>query len=84
MAILPMTQPAIGFGDGQAEDAQFGHLVNDLQRDQLVAHMPAMGMGGDLLVGKAMKLVGDHAVGFVQIRDRRNHRTRSRRVSAMA
>ena len=63
---LAHAQPAIGFGDGQAEDAQFGHLVNDLQRDQLVAHMPAMGMGGDLLVGKAMKLVGDHAVGFVQ------------------
>ena len=53
-------------GDGQAEDAEPGHLVDDLDRDQLVAQMPAMRVRHDPLVGKAAELVADHLELVVQ------------------
>ena len=41
---LAHAQPTPLLGDGQAEDAEIGHLLHHRQRDQLVAQVPAMGV----------------------------------------
>ena len=38
---------AVFLGDGQAEDAELAHLLDDLDRDQLVLQVPAVGEGHD-------------------------------------
>jgi len=65
---LGQTEPAEFLGDGQAEHAHLGELLDDLHRDQLVAQVPAMGMGGDLFICKAAELVADHLQFLVQTR----------------
>ena len=54
------------FRDGQAEHAQFRHLLDDRHRDQLVAQVPAMGVGRHPVVGKAAELLAHQAEFLVE------------------
>ena len=65
---LAQPRAAMLLGDGQAEHAQRRQLLDDLDRDELVALMPAMGVRGDALVGEVAELVGDHGQRLVQAR----------------
>ena len=57
---------AVLLGDGQAEDPEPPHLLDDRQRDQLVLQVPLVGEGHDLVVGEAPELVADHLVVLVE------------------
>ena len=63
---LAHAQAAMLLGDRQAEDAQFRHFVDDVDRDQLVAQVPAVSVRHDPLVCPAAELVADHLILFVQ------------------
>ena len=55
-----MPRPPYCSGNGQAEDAELGHLLDDLHRDQLVALVPAVRERDDLLLAEATELIADH------------------------
>ena len=52
--------------DGQAEHAKLSHFTDHIHRDVVIAHMPAMGMRLDLVVGEFRELFAHHAHGFVE------------------
>ena len=53
-------------GDGQAEHPHPGQLLDDLHRDQLVAQVPAVGIGDHPLLRIAAELLADHFQLVVQ------------------
>ena len=57
------TTPGLGYG--QTEDAELGERFDQPERDQLIAPMPAVGMGHDLLFGKASELLAHQRKGVV-------------------
>jgi hypothetical protein len=60
----PRTAP--GLRRRKAEHAQLSHLLDQGQRDQLVAQVPAVGEGRDLLGGETGELVADRLQGLVE------------------
>ena len=62
---LAHAQAAALFRHGQAEHAQFRHLIDDLDGDQVVGQMPFMGMGHDLILDELVELVAHHVQHLV-------------------
>ena len=54
------------FWHGQAKHAQLPQLLNERQRNKLVAQMPAMRVRNNFLIGKAAELIADHHMGFIE------------------
>src|SRR3954471_16293447 len=52
-------------GDGEAEDAELRQLLKQRKRDELVALVPALREGDDLLLGEAAELVADEVEAVV-------------------
>ena len=57
---------AILLRDRQTEDTHFAHGLDHIHGDQLVAQMPAVGLGGDMIGGEATELFTDQCQGLVQ------------------
>jgi hypothetical protein len=53
-------KPPMFLGDGQAEDAHLGHLLDHFHRDQFVLEVPFMGLGDHAFDGVPAELLADH------------------------
>ena len=57
---------AVFLGDGQREHAELGHLRDDVERNVLIAQMPALRMRHHLAVGEFAHLVANGIEGVVE------------------
>ena len=63
---LAETEAAVILRNGQAEDAQLGHLRDHFERDVVVAQVPVVGVRLDFAVGKLAHLFADRAERFLE------------------
>ncbi len=66
MLQIAEAKPAIGFGDGNAVQAQLAHLRPQLAREPVLA-VHLLGQRCDLFVGEARRRLADHLRSFAKL-----------------